>query len=87
MTSSVRTYSRSDVEDIQITHHSTYNLDSLLAARENNTLAALPQDFAEISIYYGSSGINHALDFEDISKTTLQCGSPTAGRAAPEADI
>ncbi len=72
-----RTYSRSDIDDIQITHYVAGNLEGFLNAVDKKLSLLRPEDFAEIVIYYGGNRTGGAMDLdEDVVKTTLRCGYP-----------
>jgi len=76
-----RTYSRSDIDDIQITHYVAGNLEGFLNAADKKLSLLRPEDFAEIVIYYGGSRTGVAMDLdEDVVKTTLRCGYPEEER-------
>jgi hypothetical protein len=63
------TYSRKDVEDIEITHYAACELGSLLSQTDGKP-ALQPKTFAHIVLYYRSE-MEHD---EDIVKTTVKCG-------------
>lgn len=63
------TYSRSDIDDIQITHYSAGMLETSLA----ETSKTSPQGFAEIAISYEGSRSSLGTDLDDdVVKSTLQ---------------
>ena len=65
------TYSRSDLEDIQITHYLTCGAELLHSGTRQNP-PMKPADFAEIVIYYGGRRTGAGVDIDDdVVKTTL----------------